>query len=317
VSSSYGSFDLAGFPKAAVWWYRALWLSGIPSTDAGRPSLPSRHVVRIVQHNNQDISESDAAMSDGTSNRTVQVYTDCPAVELYVNGKSIGVQPAARYKWAEFNFPIANSAGNLTAVALSSFDSDRTSQSTAVPMVSHTVITSGVATAVVASIDVPSALTGTGTALLLDGQDVGLIRATIVDKDGNTAAMATHNVTFTVISGAGRILGVGNGDPTNHEPNQASWRSAFHGLVRGVVQVTHVASSSSWHREAMRQMDLEGGHRTSIASGTAISADPIVIEASSPGLKSSRVSIQVSADDQLHGVLAVAARSAGTAYTSE
>jgi hypothetical protein len=319
VSSSYGSFDLAGFPKAAVWWYRALWLSGIPTTDAGRPALPAGHTVRIVQHNNQDIGEDGTWMvpsAPRNTNRTVQVYTDCPAVELFVNGKSMGVQSVARYMWAEFTFPIANSAGNLTAVALDSYTLG-SADVAAAPLASHTVMTAGAATAVVLSIDVPSALTGTGSALLLDGQDVGLLRATITDKDGNTAAMATNMVTFAVISGPGRVLGVGNGDPTNHELNQVSHRSAYHGLVRGVIQVTHDAASSVWHREAMRQMDLDGGRRTTVAAGNDSSASsPIVLEASSPGLTSSRVTIQVSTDEQQDGVLAVAARSVGSAYTS-
>ena len=49
VASSYGSFDVAGFPKAAVWWYRALWLDGIDEADAGRPPMPKSHTTRIVQ----------------------------------------------------------------------------------------------------------------------------------------------------------------------------------------------------------------------------------------------------------------------------
>ena len=49
---------------------------------------------------------------------------------------------------------------------------------------------------------------------------------------------ASHNVTFTVVSGPDRIIAVGNGDPTNHHPSRVAWRSAFHGLVRGIVKVT-------------------------------------------------------------------------------
>ena len=32
------------------------------------------------------------------------------------------------------------------------------------------------------------------------------------------------------------MLGVGNGDPHCHEPDKASQRSAFHGMVRVIVQ---------------------------------------------------------------------------------
>ena len=42
-------------------------------------------------------------------------------------------------------------------------------------------------------------------------------------------------VTFTV-SGPGRVIGVGNGDPSSHEPDRASKRNAFNGLCMALVQ---------------------------------------------------------------------------------
>ena len=94
------------------------------------------------------------------------------------------------------------------------------------------MLTSGAPTKLVLSLDAPSVITGTGRALLLDGQDAGLVRATIVDAGGQLVADATHNVTFAVVSGPGRIVGAHNGDPQCHEPNQVPWHSAYHGLVR-------------------------------------------------------------------------------------
>ena len=47
----------------------------------------------------------------------------------------------------------------------------------------------------------PSVATGTGSAVFADGMDVALLRATIVDTDGNTVLDSTANVTFTVSSG--------------------------------------------------------------------------------------------------------------------
>lgn len=54
----------------------------------------------------------------------------------------------------------------------------------------------------------------------MDGMDVALLRATIVDADGNPVLDATDNVTFTVQSGPGFVAGVGNGDPSCQEPSQ-------------------------------------------------------------------------------------------------
>ena len=86
-------------------------------------------------------------------------------------------------------------------------------------------------------IDVPSRLTGTGSALVLDGHDGGMVRASVLDGVGQVVHTASHNVTFRVVSGPGTVIGAHNGDVSSHEPNHAPWRSAYHGLVRAVIQV--------------------------------------------------------------------------------
>ena len=231
VASSFGSFDVAGFPKSAAWWYQAL--DGIAESDAGRPPMPKSHTTRIVQENlappppgpdppARRRSTSPTASFDNT-NLSINVYTDSSGVELFLNGKSFGKQSVPRYMYGSFSVPFA--PGNLTAVGISVSGEHEST---------HSIFTPGAAVGIVLSIDVPSARPGTGSALVLDGQDVGLLRASVVDAAGRVVPSATHNVTsnvtFTVKSGPGRILGVGNGNPTNHEPNQAAWRSASHGL---------------------------------------------------------------------------------------
>ena len=67
-----------------------------------------------------------------------------------------------------------------------------------------TRFTSGAAAALVLSLDAPSALTGTGTALLADGQDTALVRATVVDSAGHAVHDASNVITFIVTSGEGR-----------------------------------------------------------------------------------------------------------------
>jgi hypothetical protein len=50
VSSTFGSFDLSGFPKAAVWWYRSWWLNNIPDTNVDKTfETGDSHLVHIVQ----------------------------------------------------------------------------------------------------------------------------------------------------------------------------------------------------------------------------------------------------------------------------
>jgi beta-galactosidase len=44
-------------------------------------------------------------------------------------------------------------------------------------------------------------------------------------------------VTFKIV-GAGKLIGVGNGDPTNQEPDKGSSRKAFSGMCMAIVQST-------------------------------------------------------------------------------
>ena len=304
VASSYGSYDVAGFPKAAVFWYRALWLSGIAPDAADRPPLKMQHTVHIVQDNDRMSRMVDP--ENGTAVNTIQIYSSCPTVELLVNGISMGKQDVARYMWAEYNFPFT--PGNLTAVGYSA---------PGIIGATHTVATAGKAVKVMVSVDVPSVATGTGTKLLLDGQDVGLLRAEVVDAAGRVVPSATHNITFAVLSGQGRIIGVGNGDPTNHQPNTVAWRDAFHGLARGLVQVT--ANAASDDRDMLLEVDTDPNLQNSIIipSHVVPTMAPIVVQASSPGLESSTVAIPVSADLGADGVLAVASRSVEVAVTGK
>ena len=86
---------------------------------------------------------------------------------------------------------------------------------------SHTRFKPGVAAGIVLSVDVPSPTTGTGDALITDGADSALIRATVVDATGHETLHSGANISFEIVTGPGRVIGVGNGDPTCTEPNGA------------------------------------------------------------------------------------------------
>lgn len=72
-------------------------------------------------------------------------------------------------------------------------------------------------------------------AISADGQDCSVINVTIVDAQGRPVPDAADKVSFGV-SGPGSVIGVGNGDPSCHEPDRATERSAFNGLCMAIVQ---------------------------------------------------------------------------------
>ncbi len=189
---------------------------------------------------------------------------------------------------------------NLTAVCRSATTS-----------LTHSILAPGAAVRLRLSLDAPSAAKGTGAALLLDGQDVALLRAEVLDADGSLVTTSTANVTFEVSAGPGRVIGSHNGDPACHTPNLAPWHEAFHGLARGIVQVTVDAASA--RRPRLIEVDAEGGRRTRIVPPTSVVAHPKVmtVTASSPGLAPASADIPLSVDARRHSVLAAAVQSLG------
>ena len=87
-----------------------------------------------------------------------------------------------------------------------------------------------------------------------DGEDVSVVSVEVVDSQGRTVPVAMNQVDFK-LSGPGRLIGVGNGDPSCHEPDRPSapdkaQRSAFNGLCMAIVQALrqpgeiHIVASS-------------------------------------------------------------------------
>jgi beta-galactosidase len=73
--------------------------------------------------------------------------------------------------------------------------------------------------------------------LTADGESISPIAVTIVDAQGITCPTANNSVVFSV-TGPGQIVGVGNGNPSNNQPENASQRSAFNGKCMVLVRHT-------------------------------------------------------------------------------
>jgi beta-galactosidase len=68
-----------------------------------------------------------------------------------------------------------------------------------------------------------------------DGTDTIVVPVSILDAQGRFVPDADNRVTFQLV-GAGRILGVGNGNPSDHDPDRASQRNSFHGHCMAIIQ---------------------------------------------------------------------------------
>ena len=133
----------------------------------------------------------------------------------------------------------------------------------------------------------------------------------VVDAAGVTVHDSTVNITFSVAAGASvRVVGCGNGDPANHDPNHAPWKPAYHGLVRAIIKTTVRATGSAASRklEALVNPDAGRGAFSSAidVSGTAGTDLPasFAVVAESRGLSRATLEVPLSvnpADDPTEG----------------
>ena len=77
------------------------------------------------------------------------------------------------------------------------------------------------------------------TTTLADGKDATVINISVVDKEGREVPDADNLIKFSV-QGNGKIIGVGNGDPSSHEPDKCTdgmWqRALFNGHCQVIIQ---------------------------------------------------------------------------------
>ena len=75
-----------------------------------------------------------------------------------------------------------------------------------------------------------------------DGEDVAMFAVGVHDAQGRVVPIADNEVTFRV-SGEGKLIGVGNGDPTSHESDKGTSRKAFSGFCTAIVLSTKTAAN--------------------------------------------------------------------------
>ena len=308
VSSNFGQFDMAGFPKPHAYWYSANWLQRFPASNSGRPPLPARAVVRVL---------SLPPPGGGKAGSPVEAITSAPFAELFLDGKSQGVLATPVNDLGEVSATNWSSpelieyTKNATVVALSA-------ASGGTILGHHTLLVAGpnaAAYEIKLSLDVPSVATGTGNALVLDGRDTAMVRAAIVDShaEGAVVSSATNRITWRVVSGPGRTAGISNGDPASHEWLKSSSIDAFGGLARGMFRVS--LDCTSERRDLAVAIDVDSSFTRVVPKGKVCDNTPIVIEASSPGLPPVHLSIPVSLNTAEDGVFSVAAESTKQAFS--
>jgi beta-galactosidase len=151
----------------------------------------------------------------------VQAFSNCKQVELFLNGASLGKQtmkPNSKLSWQ-----VKYSPGTLSAKG---YDADGK------VMTETKVETTGDAARV--------QLTPDRKSINADAEDVAVFTVSAVDAQGRLVPVAQNHIHFDV-RGAGKIIGVGNGDPSCHEPD-----------VFAPIVPTHSIAVEDWRMKLAR-----------------------------------------------------------------
>ena len=132
---------------------------------------------------------------EGTEIR-VDALSNCEEVELFLNGASLGKQTMKRN--SKLSWKVKYAPGIVTAKGF-----------TGGKMIAEAKIET---TEKAAQIQ----LLPNRTTINADGEDVSVFTVSALDAQGRAVPVAANKINFEV-SGAGKILGVGNGDPSSHE----------------------------------------------------------------------------------------------------
>lgn len=195
-SSYFGIVDLCGFPKDRYYNYKSYW----------RPDVPTVH---ILPHWNWEERIGEIT--------PVHIYTSGDAVELFLNGKSLGCREKAhsydRLTWDDVRYE----PGSLKAIAY------KNGQKWAEELVETT--------------GKPAALqvTAEKTELKNDGTDLSFIRVAVVDSQGRVVPRSKNHLKFSV-TGPAEIIATDNGDATSLLPFQLSERDAYNGLALVILR---------------------------------------------------------------------------------
>jgi beta-galactosidase len=152
----------------------------------------------------------------------VWVYSNLDRVELFHNGRSLGARDMKKDSHLAWNVKYA--PGAIEARGYKDGKQVMTAKRETVGSAARL------------------ALTVDRDRISADGEDVAMFTVEVQDAQGRTVPVADNEVSFRV-TGEGRIIGAGNGDPTSHESDKGSSRKAFSGFCMALVESTKEAGN--------------------------------------------------------------------------
>ncbi len=197
-NSYFGMADTACFPKDIFYFYQSVW------TDV--KENPMVHLLPYWDFNEGQVID-------------VIAYTNAPKAELFLNGRSFGVKEIDHKNGTVLHckWKVPYEKGTLTVKAM---DSDGR-------IVAEDIQKSFENAVKVTAIADKNVVTA-------DGKELCFVEICVEDSHGTTVANARNRVSVSV-SGAGRLVGLDNGDSTDYEQYKTDSRHLFSGKLLAII----------------------------------------------------------------------------------
>ena len=209
-------FDYRGEPTPFTWpsassFFGIMDLCGFPKTAYWIHQAQWREDINVLQLVPHWTWPRDSI----GKNIKVMALSNADSVKILLNGKMIGGQKVDQYEMNTFQ--ISYQPGKLEAIGykkgkeVSRFKMETTGAPVALQLIADR------------------------KTLANDGCDAMPITIQALDSKGRAVPTANIPVEFE-ISGGGKIIGLGNGNPNSHEAEKGNKRSLFNGLAQVIIQ---------------------------------------------------------------------------------
>ncbi|MDF3013089.1 MAG: glycoside hydrolase family 2 sugar binding protein [Cellvibrio sp.] len=225
ISNPAGLVDRTDVVKA-IGWERASWWSDKPVIKIARrvtevidtSELPTMVGVAMPQPKGPGALNDWTPENQNSHLEKVEVNTNAEEAELFLNGKSLGKKPRNKDDSA-ITWDVNYEKGSIKAVAYS--DGKIVS--------SDELLTAGKPAAI--------KLIAEQTRLIPGFDNVGFVRVEIVDNNG-VLVPGANNLLKVSVEGAGSLVALDNGNPTDHTVFASKTRNAWQGRVLAMVRAT-------------------------------------------------------------------------------
>lgn len=217
-SSLFGIIDLAGLPKDRYYLYRSHWNK-------------EEETLHILPHWTWPGREGEVT--------PIFVYTNYPAAEVFINGKSQGKRTKDLSVTPENSADSASTADFKRQQRYRLMWMDTKYEPGTVKVVAYNDKGEAVAEKEIHTAGKPDhiELVADRNEIKADGKDLSFVTVRVVDKDGNLCPDAQHLIKYSV-KGAGTYRAGANGNPASLELFHLPQMKVFNGMMTAIVQST-------------------------------------------------------------------------------